>query len=168
MRNLERQFFFEPSSWQAIWVRGWEENLGGVSTGVRWYIAGLWRDTLPESSLFYKVGGGGRRRGLSTVFYVAECGLHIRNKRHKGGQMSSLLFWLFLHWISVTGGRHYLFWPSLFVLAVTICSGRHYLLTAIEWRISHYNNDDICLFYVSYFLYGGLGIEGRSKENWIF
>jgi len=46
---------------------------------------------------------------------------HIINKRHKGGQMSSLLFWLFLHWISVTGGHHYMFWPSLFVLAVTIC-----------------------------------------------
>jgi len=59
--------------------------------------------------------------------------------------MSSLLFWLFLHSISVTGGRHYLFWPSPFVLAVTICSGRHYLLTEIEWRISQNNNDDICL-----------------------
>jgi len=64
--------------------------------------------------------------------------------------MSSLLFWLFLHWISVTGGRH-LFWLSLFVLAVTICSGRHYLfwpslcvIGEIERRISQNNNDDIC------------------------
>ena len=56
---------------------------------------------------------------------------HIRNNRHKGGQMSSLLFWLFLHSISVTGGLYYLFWPSLFILAVTICSSRHYLL--IYW-----------------------------------
>jgi len=45
----------------------------------------------------------------------------VINKRHKGGQLLSLLFWLFLHSISVTGGRHYLFWPSLFGLPVTIC-----------------------------------------------
>jgi len=40
---------------------------------------------------------------------------HVRNKIHKGRQMSSLFFWLFLHSISVRSGRHFLFWPSLFV-----------------------------------------------------
>ena len=59
--------------------------------------------------------------------------------------MSSLLFWLFLPSISVTGGRHYLFWLSLFVLAVAILFGRHYLLTEIKWKVSQNNNDDICL-----------------------
>jgi len=49
-----------------------------------------------------------------------ECDNHRRNKRHKGGKMSSLLFWLFLHSISVTDGCHY-------------------LLTEIEWRISQNN-----------------------------
>jgi len=90
--------------------------------------------------------------------------------------MSSLLFWLFLHSICVTGGRHYLFWPSLFVLAVPICSGRHYLLTEIEWRISQNNNDDIwlplCLLFLicckgnihNYTLQGGWGlVECRNK-----
>jgi len=79
--------------------------------------------------------------------------------------MSSLLFWLFLHSISVRGGRHYLFWPSLFVLAITVCSGhnyfilavttcsgRHYLLTKIEWRNSQNNNDNICLLLCLLFL----------------
>jgi len=50
-----------------------------------------------------------------------KCSLHIRNKRHNRRQMSSILFWLFLHSISVRGGCHYLFWSSLFVLTVTIC-----------------------------------------------
>ena len=59
-------------------------------------------------------------------------GWHIRNKRHNGRQILSLLFWPFLHSISVMGGRHSLFWLSLFVLAITICSGHHYLLTEIK------------------------------------
>jgi len=77
---------------------------------------------------------------------------HMRNKSHNRSQMSSLLFWQFLHSISVWVGRHYLFWPPLFVLAISICFGRHYLLTDIEWRISQNNNDNICLLLCLLFL----------------
>ena len=54
------------------------------------------------------------------LFAMTHSVRHIRNKRSKGGQMSPLLFWLLLHSTSFTGGCHYLFWPSFFVLAVTI------------------------------------------------
>jgi len=73
---------------------------------------------------------------------------YIKNKRHNGRQKSSLLFWLFLHSNSITGGRRYLLWPSLFVLAVTICKHKlnvesaQIIMTTFAFR------------HVSYFLYG--------------
>jgi len=95
------------------------------------------------------------------------CQLHIRNKRHNGSQMSSLLFWLFPHSISIRGGSHYLFWLSLFDLAVTICSGRHYLLTEIEWRISQNNHDDICLPLCLIFLMPTLRIPSSDIQTFL-
>ena len=73
--------------------------------------------------------------------------------------MSSLLFWLFLHSISVSGGQHNLFWPSLFVLAIIICSGRHSLVQDIDGASAKII---IAFCYVSYFLYGK-SIETRKS-----
>jgi len=53
--------------------------------------------------------------------------------------MLSLLFWLFLHSLYVRGGCHYLFWPSLFVLKVTICYEK------LNGESVKMNNDDIWL-----------------------
>jgi len=66
---------------------------------------------------------------------------HIRNKRHNGRQIWSLLFWLFLHSISVRGGHHYLFWPSLFV-------SRNCMENQPQWKMTTF-----AFLYVSHFLY---------------
>ena len=85
-----------------------------------------------------------KKRGILCFSMVSKKGrgetyCHIRNKRHKGRQMSSLFFWLFLH--SILSG-----------VVVTICSGHRFLLTEIEWRISQNNNDNICLLLCLLFL----------------
>ena len=86
------------------------------------YQTKLYMYTHTRSYVHPKLGPCSYRGGTYACAYI------IRNKRHGGRQMSSLLFGLFLCSkflsgvaVTICPGRHYLFWPSLFVLAVTIC-----------------------------------------------
>jgi len=118
----------------------------------------MWRVRL-ELSVIADDYRGSTFQPIMTGHFTMYIGFgHIRNKRHNGRQMSSLLFWLFLHSISVRGGRYYLFWPLLFVLALTICQQK---LNGVSARM---NNDDICLPLCLLFLIWFWGTKSSPKK----